>query len=71
MWVGHILSVISHGGNLHKRPIPRDFPGGPMGKNLPANSGDTGSIPGLGRFHMLHKINKEEGMALEVTSATA
>ena len=26
------------------------FPGGPVIKNLPANAGDTGSIPGLGRF---------------------
>ena len=31
----------------------RDFPGGPVVKNLPANAGDTGSISGLGRFHML------------------
>ena len=23
-----------------------DFPGGPVVKNLPANAGDTGSIPG-------------------------
>ena len=23
-----------------------------MDKNLPANIGDAGSIPGLGRFHM-------------------
>ena len=23
-----------------------------MGKNLPANAGDAGSIPGPGRFHM-------------------
>ena len=30
-----------------------DFPGGPVDKNSPANAGDTGSIPGLGRFHML------------------
>ena len=28
------------------------FPGGPVVENLPANSGDTGSSPGLGRFHM-------------------
>ena len=27
-------------------------PGGPEVKNLPANAGDMGSIPGLGRFHM-------------------
>ena len=25
------------------------FPGGSMVKNLPANAGDAGSIPGLGR----------------------
>ena len=31
----------------------RDFPGGLVVKNLPANAGDMGSIPGLGRFHML------------------
>ena len=28
-----------------------DFPGGTVVKNLPANAGDMGSIPGLGRFH--------------------
>ena len=28
------------------------FPGGTVVKNLPANSGDTGSSPGLGRSHM-------------------
>ena len=29
------------------------FPGGTVVKNLPANEGDTGSSPGLGRSHML------------------
>ena len=29
-----------------------DFPGGPEVKNPRANAGDTGSIPGVGRFHM-------------------
>ena len=29
-----------------------DFPGDTVDKNLPAISGDMGSIPGLGRFHM-------------------
>ena len=28
------------------------FPGGSVAKNLPANVGDLGLIPGLGRFHM-------------------
>ena len=30
----------------------RDFPGGTVVKNPPANVGDTGSIPGPGRSHM-------------------
>ena len=29
-----------------------DFSGGPVVNNPPANAGDTGSIPGLGRSHM-------------------
>ena len=28
------------------------FPGGPVVGKPPANAGDTGSIPGLGGFHM-------------------
>ena len=31
----------------------RDFPGGPVVKNLPCNARDTGSIPGPGRSLML------------------
>ena len=30
----------------------RDFPGGAVVKNLPANAWDTGSIPLRGRFHI-------------------
>ena len=30
----------------------RDFPGGAVVKNLPANAGDTSSSPGPGRSHM-------------------
>ena len=29
-----------------------DSPGGPVDRSLPANAGDTGSIPDPGRFHM-------------------
>ena len=32
--------------------LPRDFPGGAVVQNPPANAGDTGSIPGPGRSHM-------------------
>ena len=30
----------------------KGFPGGAVVENLPANAGDTGSNPGLGRSHM-------------------
>ena len=32
--------------------LNRGFPGGTVVENLPANAGDTGSSPGLGRSHM-------------------
>ena len=31
---------------------PRDFPGGAVVENPPANAGDTGLFPGPGRSHM-------------------
>ena len=31
---------------------PLGFPGGAVVENLPANAGDMGSSPGLGRSHM-------------------
>ena len=35
------------------RTPPWDFPGGAVAKNLPADAGDTDSVPGPGRVHML------------------
>ena len=35
-----------------KKSINTSFPGGSVLKNLPANAGDTDSIPGLGKSHM-------------------
>ena len=35
-----------------KKENYRGFPGGAVVENLPANAGDTGSSPGLGRSHM-------------------
>ena len=43
MLVKHIFSNNKAQGN---------FPGGAVVKNPPANAGDTGSSPGLGRSHM-------------------
>ena len=36
----------------YKWNIPQDFPGGAVVKNPPANAGDSGLSPGLGRSHM-------------------
>ena len=36
---------------LNKSSLLLDFPGGPLVANPPTNAGDTGSIPGLRRFH--------------------
>ena len=38
---------------MHIKTTIVDFPGGAVVKNLPANVGDMGSIPGPGRSHML------------------
>ena len=35
---------------LYKNKLQRDFPGGAVSRNLPANAGDMGSIPALGKF---------------------
>ena len=35
----------------HEMQNIKNVPGGAVNKNPPANAGDTGSIPGPGRFH--------------------
>ena len=45
---------VKWGSTLTVRP---DFPGSPVVKNPPANAGDMGLIPDLGRSHMSWKIN--------------
>ena len=46
-----MLSIIGYL-DIYKIYI-RDFPGGPVVENPPANAGDVGSVPGLGRSYML------------------
>ena len=58
-------SISSHSNSLPPHPPSKslpvsvkkvshgDFSGGPVRKNLPANAGDVGSVPGLGRCHMI------------------
>ena len=36
----------------YQKQTNRGFPGGAVVENPPANAGDTGSSPGLGRSHM-------------------
>ena len=47
--IPHAATKIPH---ATTKTCRRDFPGGAAVKNLPANAGDMGSIPGLGRSHM-------------------
>ena len=39
-------------GNILFKKFKEGFPGGAVVENLPANAGDMGSSPGLGRSHM-------------------
>ena len=43
----------------------RGFPGGSMVKNLPANAGDSGLIPGLGRSLGGRSVNQLQDSGLE------
>ena len=46
----------------------KGFPGGAVDKNLPAKAGDTGSIPGLGRSHMLQSNKARVPQLLSLSS---
>ena len=46
------------------------FPGGSVVENLPANAGDTGSSPGLGRSHMPRSNWARAPQLLSLCSAT-
>ena len=51
----HVMRDFLEKVNLALRPEEaksNDFPGGAEDKNRPASTGDTGSVPGLGRLHM-------------------
>ncbi|KAJ8779229.1 hypothetical protein J1605_012691 [Eschrichtius robustus] len=49
----------------------KGFPGGAVVENLPANAGDTGSSPGLGRSHMPRTNWAREPQLLSLTSPVA
>ena len=45
--------IISRPIHVVANSIISDLSGGAVDKNSPANAKDMGSVPGLGRFHML------------------
>ena len=49
----HFSKYIPMAKKYTKRCSTSGLPGGAVVKNPPANAGDTGSSPGLGRSHML------------------
>ena len=48
-----------------------ELPGGTVDKKLPANAGDTGSIPGPGRFHIPWSNQTQAPQLLSPRAATA
>ena len=56
IYLKHLLQTKTWGliliSKKKKKTIPVDCPAGAVVKNPPANAGDTGSSPGLGRSHM-------------------
>ena len=51
LWEIELHVTSGHGKRDSQRKL-KGFPGGAVVENLPANAGDTGSSPGLGRSHM-------------------
>ena len=45
----HWEPKVNRAGSIQGTENARGFPGGPVIKNPPANEGDTGSMPALGR----------------------
>ena len=54
---GENVNWYSHSIEVPQKMKTGDFLGGLVVKNPSANAGDTGSIHGLGRFHMPRSIN--------------
>ena len=56
------ISLKPYLGSLHSQT---GFPGGPVVKNPPANAGDTGSMPGSGRYPVAGNGNSLKYSCLE------
>ena len=51
-WMNPKILLLSEGRIHYAEEYVLGFPGGTVVESLPANAGDTGSSPGLGRSHM-------------------
>ena len=60
-----IKTTMRHHFTQFRMAIIRDFPGGPVVKNLPSNAGDASSIPGRGT-----KIPHAAGQLSPLTTTT-
>ena len=52
VWIDVFISLLYYLNKFYDNQ-DRDFPGSAVVKNPPANAEDTGSIPGLGRSHVV------------------
>ena len=52
IWYTYLHVNLPRWKTLYQEAVKRGFPGGAVVGNMPANAGDTGSSPGLGRSHM-------------------
>ena len=50
---------------MRLKKAEKDCPGGTVDQNPPASTGDVGSTPGLGRFHVLWATEAREPQLLE------
>ena len=64
LWEIHFLQTQRKGDTLW------DFPGGTVGRNRLVDAGDKGSIPGLGRFHLLQS-NYSRASSLQLLNPCA
>ena len=65
LWV-YLQSQCNPNQNCSELIFVEGFPGGAVVENLPANAGDTGSSPGLGRSHMPRSNQAHEPQLLSL-----
>ena len=65
-----VWELRSHMPQAKKNVLRRDFPGGPVVKNMPCNAGDMGSTPGL-QTKIPQATGQQTGCPLQLRPNTA